>query len=232
MRPDGKKSGMRRCWSDISGGATLEAAIIFPWVLIIMFVLLLFALFVSQSSQLYYSSSIFAERAAYNWSNSEKETQTGAYPSGRYDGLYWRLLDDALLEGLFGLASGDGDVEVEIGNGFGGYGDDGVSARDKISAMATLMPEWTAGTMTYRNSGFKRLITVDATADWLPAPLAWLRGNGRAAAGVSALIVEPPEFLRSFDLVRYYLQKMKKSPEGATDFSGKAGEILRRRTGV
>ena len=50
----------------------------------------------------YYTSSIASERAAFAWPHSSANVRTGGYPPGAYDGLYWRLKDDALLVGLFG----------------------------------------------------------------------------------------------------------------------------------
>ncbi|WP_239614771.1 hypothetical protein [Cohnella mopanensis] len=217
-------------WGNASGSISLEASLVFPWVLMMTFLLLLFSLFISQGALLYYSSSIMAERAAFTWSNSAKNSITGAYPEGQYDGLYWRLTDDNLVQGLFGLVSGNEGTEVDVYPGMSGG--EGYAAVDKLrragydSASSSLVG---TGDMSYRNVGIKREIGVRLTSDWVAQPLIWLRGGGAAQTDVTALVVEPTEFLRTFDLIRYYAAKMKNSSEGASAYRDKAGEVLNKR---
>ncbi|WP_373230180.1 hypothetical protein [Cohnella sp.] len=205
---------------------------ILPWIVIITFLLLLFSLLVTQGAILYYSSSITAERAAFNWSNSAKETQTGAYPEGQYDGLYWRLLDDSLVKGLFGLVSEEEGAEVKIELYSGMQKGKGSGVADKLRKLGFQLissQEDLNGAMSYSNIGVKRQIGVNLSAGWLPEPLIWLRGEDASVAQATALVVEPTEFIRSFDLARYYASKMKSAPEGSTAFREKAAVILRKR---
>ncbi|MCD9024027.1 hypothetical protein K7P76_19640 [Cohnella sp. NL03-T5] len=217
-------------WGNREGSISLEASMVFPWVLMMTFLLLLFSLFISQGAILYYSSSITAERTAFVWSNSGKDALTGAYPQGQYDGLYWRLFDDSLVQGLFGLASGNYSTSIEIRHGM--EGSQGSSAEDKlrkIGSQTATVHRLGIGGISYRNIGVKREIEVNMTSVWLAKPLTWLRGEDAATAAVAALVVEPTEFLRSFDLVRYYASKMKAAPGGAAAWRDKAGAILRKR---
>jgi hypothetical protein len=205
---------------------------IFPWVLMMTFLVLLFSLFVSQGATLYYSASITAERAAFAWSNSEKDPLTGSYPQGQYDGLYWRLFDDGLVDGLFGLASEHPVTTIEISPGM--EEGEGSSAADKLrktSFHTAASHRLGTGTISYRNIGVMRDIKVNLTGLWQANSLIWLRGEGAAMVEASAMVVEPTEFLRSFDLVRYYASKMKEAPEGAASWRDKAGAILRKRIG-
>ncbi|WP_256760701.1 hypothetical protein [Cohnella sp. WQ 127256] len=218
--------------SNDSGSITLEASMVFPWVVMMTFLLLFFSLFISQGALLYYSTSVLAERTAFSWSNSAKDAHTGAYPQGQYDGLYWRLIDDSLVQGLFGLASSDSGtgISVEINSSMTRI--EGSSAVDKLKRssfeLSSSQPIGT-GDINYLNIGIKREIGVHLTSIWLAEPLLWLRGGGAAEADVSALVVEPQEFLRTFDLIRYYAAKMKNSPEGATAYRDKAGGVLQKR---
>ncbi|KIL35887.1 hypothetical protein SD71_10895 [Cohnella kolymensis] len=212
---------------DTSGSVTLEAAMIFPWVLMMTFALLLFSLFIAQGSLLYYTSAVTAERSAFNWSNSAKDYTTGGYPANDFDGLYWRLSDDALVEGLFGLAAEQDGVQVEINRDRNE--NEGASAVDKLKKAASRMPESITGIIRYRNIGLQRRINIQAGSGWLPRPLAWVRGDDAASSDVSALVVEPAEFVRSFDLVRYYSAKMKTAPEGAAGFRDRAASVLTNR---
>jgi hypothetical protein len=203
---------------------------VFPWVLMMTFLLLLFSLFVSQGALLYYGSTITAERAAFVWSNSAKNSRTGAYPQGQYDGLYWRLLDDQLLEGLLGLATEQHEVNVELYPSM--MDGEGTSASDKLRKIGHQLNAVQAGGtgyISYRNIGVKREIGVNLTSGWLPEPLIRLRGGGAAMAETTALVVEPVEFLRSFDLIRYYASKMKAAPEGAEAYRDKAAAVLRKK---
>ncbi|RKP53815.1 hypothetical protein D7Z26_10465 [Cohnella endophytica] len=224
------RSKRLRLWGDDTGTVTLEASMIFPWVFLMTLIVLLFSLFISQRALLYYGVSVTAERTAFNWSNSAKETLTGAYPEGRYDGLYWRLADDGLVLGLFGLGGESGATQVDVIPGM--EGTTGASPADKLrrgafeSASKRLLG---AGKLSYLNIGIKREIEARVEIGWLPAPLAWLRGDERAGAKSSALIVEPAEFLRSFNLIRYYASKMKEAPGGETEYRDKAGDVLKKR---
>lgn len=221
------RGAARAIWRDRSGAMTLEASMVLPWIMMLTFVAMLFALFVSQSSVLYYNASVAAERSAFGWSNSAKETRTGAYPDGRYDGLYWRLKDDALLQGFLGLAAGDGAVEVPLGSG--GAGAQGASASAKLARIGETVSGSVTGEASYRNIGIKRTVTVRAESSWLPGALADFGVREHAAADVSALVVEPTEFIRTFDLVRYYAEKMRQSPQGETAYRNKAAEVIRDR---
>jgi len=213
------------------GSIALEASMLLPWVLMVTFLVLFFALYISQGTLLYYSSSIMAERAAFVWSNSAKDIRTGEYPQGSYDGLYWRLTDDRLVQGLFGLVAGDEGVRVEVGPGMEA-GRTGSSPADKLRRAAAetgAVHRVGTGTIGYRNIGIKREVEAEMESVWIAEPLQWLRGGGPAEAGISALIVEPAEFVRTFDLIRYYEAKIRQAPEGRQRYQAQAGEALSNR---
>lgn len=230
-RDTNKCHGRLGCWSNSSGSISLEASMILPWIVIITFLLLLFSLFITQSALLYYSSTISAERSAFSWSNSAKETRTGAYSEGQYDGLYWRLLDDSLVKGLFGLVSENEELKVELYSGM--PEGEGSAVTDKLRRQGSQLMSSQAslrGFISYRNMGIKRQIGVNLRAGWLPEPLIWLRGEAASAMQATSLVVEPTEFIRTFDLVRYYASKMKSAPEGAAAYRTKAATVLRKRS--
>ncbi|TVX98221.1 pilus assembly protein [Cohnella terricola] len=215
---------------DTTGSFTLEASMLLPWVLMMTFLLLFFALYIAQGTLLYYSSSIMTERAAFNWSNSFKKVSTGAYPQGQYDGLYWRLTDDRLVQGLFGLATGGGETSVEVYPDM--QGSEGSSAASKLVRVASATAgshRVGSGEISYRNIGIKREIRAGLASVWLAEPLVRLRGGGAAEAEVSALVVEPAEFLRTFDLIRYYAAKMSRYSEGAEKYRAEAADVLSKR---
>ncbi|WP_391571582.1 pilus assembly protein [Cohnella sp.] len=225
-----KQEGSRRRYSDSAGSFTIEASMLLPWVMMLTFMLILFALYISQGALLYYSSSIMTERAAFNWSNSSADTRTGGYPEGQVDGLYWRLTDDALLQSLFGLASGEAGTQVEVYPGMAGG--EGAAAAEKLKRAAyetSAKHHVGSGQLSYRNIGIKREIHAELISSWLSVPLVRFKGGGPAEAKVSALVVEPAEFVRSFDLVRYYAAKLRNAPEGEEKYRSQAEEVLGKR---
>jgi hypothetical protein len=216
---------------DSSGTISLEASLVFPWILLLTFLLLLFSLLVSQGSLQYYSSSILAERTAFAWSNSSKDMKTGAYPPNSYDGVYWRLQDDGLVRGLFGQGSGERELSVNIPSEVESEEDVGSSPTNKLrrsgNGLSSLHRSESI-VMSYRNIGVRREVTANQTSTWIPEPLVWMRGEEKQAAEVSALVVEPVESIRTFDLVRDYAAKMSTSPEGASTYRTKAASVLRK----
>lgn len=218
------RNSLRR---DCSAVFALEASMVLPWVMIFAFLVLLFALYVSLQSQIYYSASVSAERAAFGWSNSAKDARTGAYPAGRYDGLYWRMKDDALLQGWLGTGTGDSSVSVPIAFDSNTHADR--SASGKLARIVSTMPGSLSGVIEYRNIGILRTVTVKARSGWLPGALVKFRGQQSASADVSAIVVEPAELIRTFDFIRYYSAKMKDAHQGANAYREEAAEALGQR---
>jgi hypothetical protein len=201
------------------GSLTLEASMVFPWVLLATLLLIVFSVVITDRVLLYYSASVAAERGAFVWSHSSSDVRSGAYPDGRYDGLYWRLRDDALLAGLFGWTTdGEEGVRISIRDGpaesDGGVG--GSLAEIKLRRTADTLPGDVGGSMAYRNRLWKREIMIDASAD-------------QRAVSLKAVVIEPPEWIRTFDLARYYQAKMKKSKEGAAVYRNKAAAVLEKK---
>ncbi|RED54757.1 TadE family protein [Cohnella lupini] len=224
-------SKSKRDWKDSDGSVSLEASMVFPWVLMITFLLVVFALFISQRALLYYSSTVMAERTAFSWSNSTKDSRSGAYPQGQYDGLYWRLTDDALVRGLFGLVTDqEAATSVRIDSEMvEGQGRNAENKLQRIGYETASVHRMGTGEIDYRNAGINRQIEVRVTGNWIAEPLSWIRGDGETETEVTALIVEPAEFIRSFDLVRYYASRIKEAGAGGDAYRDKAGGVLQKR---
>ncbi|MDG0791664.1 hypothetical protein OMP38_12875 [Cohnella ginsengisoli] len=197
-----------------------------PTLLIVTFLLLFYALFTAQNAIVHYKSAVAAERAAFNWSHAESEFATGAYEDGRYDGLYWRLTDDALLQGLFGWTADESADSLT----FPGATDPGdrLTLRKLHPAVEAMAVNW-RGSIRYERGGLQREIAVSAEDPGELSPLALLRGSSVASSESSAPVTEPAEWMRTFDLVRYYTGKVKREGGGAETYIGKAGSILGRK---
>ncbi len=208
---------------------------VFPLLFMLTLVLLFYALFAAQFALVYYGASVVGERAAYNWTHSAAEWHTGAYPAGQHDGLYWRLTEDAVLQALFAPDDSPADTEVKarIPSGWGEGGADdreaGLALRKLRRAAAMAQPSL-SGTVAWRNRLLLREVAVDIAGPDVAAPLTRFMDRAPAAkASVRALVVEPAEVVRSFELARYYTAKFRQRKADAESYRRRAADVLRSR---
>ncbi|WP_276354931.1 hypothetical protein [Cohnella caldifontis] len=209
------------------GSIVLEASMIFPWVLLITLMLIILSVWILVRCLGYFSAAEAAEKAAFAWPHSSAELRAGAYPAGEYDGLYWRLKDDVLLSGLFGRAASDNAAQVPIGEQ-GEVDDGGTSlAKTKLrKSAASLSGTGASGTAMYRNRLWKREVTVETADAGLQNVLSAWGWSGDGKSEAVSLVSEPPEMIRSFDLVRYYRAKMRAKGSGAGAYREQAAGVL------
>ncbi|MBB6730970.1 TadE family protein [Cohnella zeiphila] len=222
----GPKVKQARWWADHTGSASLEGALVFPVIFILTFLVLFFAIYIAQNAIVYYRTAIAGERTAFNWSNSAKDPLTGAYPEGSYDGLYWRVLDDGVLAGWLGNDDGKG-VAVEFPSASGSG--DGLAA-SKLQAGAGPLASDLSGKMSYLNRTLERTVSTVAFNTAVPEPLRRFNGTSFLGASTDAVVVEPAEFIRSFDTVRYYAKKMKGAAEGEDSYLQKIKSVWSSRS--
>lgn len=204
------------------GSFTIEASLVFPIVLFILVLLLFFSMYMYQKTFLNQHAYAASERAAYSWDNSHKQAMTGEVVAGEYDNLYWRLTDDRLLGALFGWAGADNKVIVSVPAGEGGS-----LSEKKLSQAAQGMPSGMNGTIEYQNSLIQRKVTTKLEqVISLPLPsFIFDSGNIVLTQGSSA-VVEPTEFIRTVDLVRYYAAKFKGKGGAAASTAAEAGQVV------
>jgi hypothetical protein len=208
------------------GSITLEASMIVPVVFFLTLAVILFAIWMLDRSLAYYTALAESGRAAFAWSHSSADLKTGAYPDGAYDGLYWRLADDAALAGLFGWGRGSGgEIRVDVGSH---QTADASLAESKLLNTAARLAKWPQGAVTYRNQLWKKSLTVEGSESRLPFSMPGLRRSG-ANFGAAALVTEPAEWVRSFELIRYYRNKFETQGEGSESYRKKASDILKGR---
>ncbi|WP_082655356.1 TadE family protein [Paenibacillus sp. 32O-W] len=201
------------------GSFALEAAMVMPVILTIVFVLLFFGLYMYQNVMLYYTASAAAEQAAFGWDNSSRDPKSGLAPPGQYDGLYWRLGNDDMLRSLFGIGDAPEKTVVAIPGEPGE--DDRLPAR-KLLRTAGQMPSGYEGDAGYGREGLLRLVEIRLREPVESSPLAKFRLEAEPATRASSVVADPVEFIRSVDLVRYYANKFGRKPEGRAQ----AGEVL------
>ncbi|WP_058304340.1 hypothetical protein [Gorillibacterium timonense] len=198
----------------------METTMVFPLVLLISFMLLFVSLFMWRSAQLELRADAAAERAAYNWDNSYRESVSGAYSISNRDGLYWRT-SLSELSSLFRLSSGSSSkltLPAFTGEGLG------LSQRKLFKQTMGLTAD-TGGTLTYKNSLLERSVQVSLNrASGIPKRFGALLPEQSAGGSAISYVTEPAEFIRNLDLLTSYATRLyeylnKKDAEPLDPFS-------------
>ncbi|WP_145050798.1 TadE family protein [Paenibacillus xylanexedens] len=204
------------------GSFTIEASLVFPVVLFTLVILLFFSMYMYQKTFLNQHAYAASERAAYSWDNSHKQAMTGEFATGEYDNLYWRLKDDQLLGTLFGWAGADNQVTVSVPAGEGGS-----LSEQKLSQAVQGMPTAMNGTIEYQNTLIQRKVTTKLEQMIsLPLPSFLFDSGNNVFTTASSAVVEPVEFIRTVDLIRYYGAKFKGKGGTGDSNAAEAGQVV------
>ncbi|MFE0560588.1 TadE family protein [Paenibacillus sp. NPDC058910] len=213
-----------RRWKDETGSFTVEASLVLPIVLMVTVLLLFLCLYIYQKSMLVQASAAASERTAYSWDNSHKIAATGSVEQGQYDSLYWRLTDDNVVGTLFGLAGGDSTRSITLPQG---EAEGGKLPELKMSKGGMAVPASMAGEMRYSNQLLIRKVTTSLNEQVSLTPLSRiLDDGGQIKVSAQSIVVDPVEFIRTVDLMRYYGSKFQGGRNG-TDKAA-AGEVLQK----
>lgn len=211
------------------GSFTVESTLVMPIVMLCIIMILMLCLYLYQSAMLVQASAITSERAAYSWNNQHKDARTGSFGENpeEKEGLYWRLTDDQLLAALFSGVGGETAAEtIRVPGGAGGS----LSAT-KMANAATQLPAGMDGTMTSERGLLHPITTVLYTPLNL-TPIKRIAGDKMGGAQYST-VVEPVEFIRNIELVRYYAGKFKADEAvPAEDKGGEAVAMTPKNAGV
>lgn len=214
----------RRFWKDNEGNFTIEASLVLPIVLLVTALLLFLCLYIYQRSFLVQASSAASERTAFIWDNSHKDAVNGAVEKGLYDHLYWRLTDDQLISSLFGLGNEGSVGAIAIPGGNQGSGLPEV----KMSKGAAAIPEGMQGEITYDNKVLLRKVNTELSWPVTISPLDKVMSGGtNLQVSSQSVVVDPAEFIRTLELMRYYGSKFKGAGGSRTD-PGAASEVLQK----
>ncbi|MBP2114136.1 TadE/TadG family type IV pilus assembly protein [Paenibacillus silagei] len=199
------------------GSFTIEASLLLPMLMGITMVLLFFSLYSYQKSMLLQIASATAERAAYNWENSNR-TVSGEFQTGNVDPLYWRIDEDGLLASLFGSGAENGSTAITLpGNAEEG----GPLPVVKLRRASQMVPAGLKGEMSYVYGLTGRRISTELKKV-LHLPVLDNLLADRAAPEVYArsYVTEPVEFIRTVDLMRYYGSKFKQDSSTGKEGTG------------
>jgi hypothetical protein len=222
---------LRELWHDKRGSFVLDSSVVLPLVFMAVLLMMLLSLAVYQRSIVYYSASAAAEKAAFRWDNSYRDTLTGRAPTGRYDRLYWRLADDRLLEGIFGSAQdaahdSNPALQLPVTEHTGRIGD--LSSIKIRQAAARVDPSFSGEARLERDNPLLKQVKVELQAPAAVDAVQRLIGRGASHAAASSAIVDPVEFTRLVDLARYYAAKFG-SGTGGTAKRGQAQAVLQEK---
>ena len=211
------------------GSFTLESAVVFPMLLGLILLFILFGMYIYQKVVLYYAASATAERAAFGWDNSFRLARNGMLTRPEYDGLYWRIGEDEALSSLFGIGNGKVDAEVSLPLARAeDKGEFDLPERKMEQAVRWLGEAGLAyeGQISYSGGILKREIKVKLKSPFSnkSARASWIRREPMTVS--AATVVDPVEFMRSVDLVRYYTTKFANRAGGSGQAKSQAGKAL------
>lgn len=203
-------------YSNEKGSFTLEAAYVFPLVMICTLALLFLGMYVYQKIYLQHIAELAAERSAHVWDNSRKQVQSGHVHPAEHDGLYWRLTQDSISD-LFGMLVSNPPTTIALPvneMNTGSYN----QPEKKLARAAVFLPPGLSGHMSYTNHGYERKITIALKQPWrVPSFFGSSVGSETLSVQASSRVVEPVELIRLVDLTRSYIGVIKEkiSPKAA-----------------
>lgn len=172
---------------DEQGSFTIEASLIFPIILILIILFILFSLVIYEKVTLQYQANKIVSQLAHSWGSSTMDVQTGEMDESDYvtnngDGLYWRLTSND----AFGFSIGGGGVIEAKKARVGGF----------------------AADITFENGLFtqKMKIEIDKQLS-LPPAVANIFGLNSVGATASHPVIEPVEIIRTTDFMLYGYKK-------------------------
>lgn len=218
-------SRFRQWGRNEQGSFTLESTLVLPMLFLLILAFLLFSMYIYQKVVLYYTASVTAERTAFSWDNSHRNPRNGMLTEGQYDGLYWRIAEDHRLESLFGMNRDTSTVSLDIPlpaasdeKSFAlsdrklAGGSEWISAADGLTYM---------GSIGYHPGLLKREIEVRLKQPVSLEPLERLLGKSEPRTVAQSAVVDPVEFIRSVDMVRYYTAKFASKSDAEKKEAGK-----------
>ncbi|MGZ9583589.1 TadE family protein [Paenibacillus marinisediminis] len=208
------------------GSAAIEASLVFPLILLCTCVFMFFGMMIYMKVLTSHAAAFAAERSAVVWNNSSKDPGTGAFAPHQYDDLYWRALSDQMLDQLFGGFGNEQDYRLNVPANQSSS--DSLPVRKLASGASFVLPPL-SGELQYDNHWIERLITVSMSHSARSSMIANMTGvDVRAEGKAVSAIVEPAEFIRTVELVRYMTAKLQAiKPLGASPQA--AGEVLKEK---
>lgn len=196
------------------GSVTVEASIILPVILLLLFSMVFFSMYVYHKLVLLDTAVYTVTQRAETWDHADKNLEDGYLRTIKNDGLYWRLFSD-----LNGFVSQEGSRVSTEGPKL---------VQDKSSTALNLIEDMlkyevfksnrTQITVQYRNLVIRRILSVNIY-EHIMIPVNWISNllSPNLAYRAEADVVEPTEFIRMMGLAEKYspqiLESLKNIPQ-------------------
>lgn len=178
---------IKKLKQDNRGNFTIEASLIFPILLIMIILFVVFSIVIYERVTLQYQANKVVSQLAHSWGSSSMNVNTGemgedGYVTENGDGLYWRLTSND----VFGFSIAGGDV---------------------IERKKARVNEYAAD-VSFDNGLFTQTIKVELEKQLsLPPAIADFFGLNSVGATASHPVVEPVEIIRTTDFMLYGYEK-------------------------
>lgn len=211
----------RNIWQE-NGSFTLEAAILFPIMILAVMMFLALTDHAYQQTMLDSKTHLSVERTAYVWNNSAKDIESGSYPISVNDGLYWRWTGNDFFNWLHG---GSDSSTYELSEGMESSS---LLTRKLAKAEDGLRFE-TEGRFIFHHDVFIQRVDGDLNQS---AESVFYPSNGpfnalpNTESHSSAYIVDPVELNRNVDFLRTVGTRLRDRKVSKQMASAKIEEFL------
>lgn len=197
---------------------SIEASIVLPILLSVIILFIVIALAILQLISMYYIGVVSAERSAHAWNNSHRDVQSGALLTQQYDSLYGNNTGMAIMHTLFSKSS---ELYPYTRN------------MEDAHTPTHIQEEKLQKTIQYLQN--KRLNLFSGGVSYQPqllgssiiSTLKYKKLESITTVTHRAYIAEPVEFLRNYQLIIYYKERLSHHSKGAeTKQTGK--EIIEK----
>lgn len=195
------RNALRSSRVNSAGSVTLEAAVVLPVILFMLFGMVFFSMYVYHKLVILDTAVYTVRQRAETWDNTGKSLEDGYQKIIKSDGLYWRLLAD------FGGFAGQEATALSAGGPelVRGKNTTALAMLKDMLKFEVFKPKWTKIAVQYKNLLLKRTVSV-SIHEQLVLPVNWTANllNPDLEYRVEADVVEPVEFIRNFGLVEKY----------------------------
>lgn len=189
-----------------SGAVTLENTLIFPVVFLISLFMLFIGIYFYQKVVFVQQTSLAAMQTAHHWPAGPNGYVVGSSEKSE-QGLYWRLFDDSITQ-LLGLniheSTEQAILSLPVTDDLAAY----TFLQRKLLVGAGQIADGVQGELQFTHSGYKRTIDVAVEAPFQGLEYVYFTLPTKVNATAEAMISEPVEFLRTFELATGYVQRL------------------------
>jgi Flp pilus assembly protein TadG len=207
------------------GSVTIEASIVLPVILLMLFSMVFFSMYVYHKLVLLDTAVYTAAQRAETWDHAGKNLEDGYRKTINHDGLYWRLFSD--------LSGYTGEEGSRVSTGGPGLVQDKSSAalafaKDMLK-YEVFKSNQSKITVQYKNSILRRVVSV-SIYEHIMIPINWISNilSPNLAYNAEADVVEPAEFIRVMGLAEKYspqiLSSLNNIPSRFIEDKNEAGQ--------